>query len=60
MTTEERNQEIKALQKRLLEILQENDPEKNLETFGQIIGRMSDLFGIDFLEVLTQTAPTVA
>lgn len=60
MTTEERNQEIKALQKRLLEILQENDLEKNLETFGQIIGRMSDLFGIDFLEVLTQTAPTVA
>lgn len=60
MTTEERNQEIKALQKRLREILQENDREKNLETFGQIIGRMSDLFGIDFLEVLTQTAPTVA
>lgn len=60
MTTEERNQEIKALQKRLREILQENDLEKNLETFGQIIGRMSDFFGIDFLEVLTQTAPTVA
>lgn len=60
MTAEERNQEIKALQKRLREILQENDLEKNLETFGQIIGRMSDLYGIDFLEVLTQTAPTVA
>lgn len=60
MTAEERNQEIKALQKRLREILQENDPEKNLETFRQIIGRMSDLYGIDFLEVLTQTAPTVA
>ncbi len=60
MTAEERNQEIKALQKRLREILQENDLEKNLETFGQIIGRMSDLCGIDFLEVLTQTAPTVA
>ncbi len=29
MTAEERNQEIKALRKRLFEILQENDMEKN-------------------------------